>query len=99
MKNIVKILFLAVLTFAVASCDEDESEGLAKGVIRFPSIILEGDELVFIGQNATYSDAGAKAFLGQDDITGDLVTESGVDTSTPGVYYVSYSSTITNELG
>lgn len=99
MKNIIKTLILAGLVILVASCENDESAGIAEGVIRFPSIILEGAELVFISEDETYSDAGAKAFLGEDNITDDLVTESSVDTSIPGIYYVSYSATIINELG
>lgn len=99
MRNIMRVLFLAGLATFVSACENDESEGIMKGVIRFPSIILQGNELTFIGEDELYSDAGANAFLGLDDITNDMVTESTVDTSIPGVYTVNYSASVINELG
>lgn len=99
MKNIIKTIWLTALVALAASCENDESEGIAKGVIRFPSIILLGDELIFISEDDLYSDAGAQAFLGDEDITADLVTESTVDTNVPGIYTVNYSASKVNVLG
>jgi hypothetical protein len=44
---------------------------------------------------------GAVALLGTDDISGEIQIEGAdaIDTSTPGIYPVNYSVTITTELG
>ena len=98
MKNIAKILFLAGLTSLVVSCENDESEGIAEGVIRYPSIVLEGEDPFIMQAGSTFTDPGAKAFLGTDDITEELVSESSVDANVPGVYQVTYTVTTINEL-
>ena len=97
MKNIINILFVASL-IVLASCEDDKSEGIAKGVIRYPSILLEGEDPLVIQAGGTFTDPGAKAFLGTDDITGELTSESSVDTNVPGVYQVTYTVTTINEL-
>ncbi|HMV10041.1 MAG TPA: DUF5011 domain-containing protein [Cyclobacteriaceae bacterium] len=98
MKHIVKIIFFSGL-IAMASCENDESENIAKGVIRYPSIVLEGEDPLVIEAGGTFTDPGAKAFLGTDDITTELESESNVDANTPGVYQVTYTVSTTNELG
>lgn len=98
MKNIIKTLFLAGLVTLVASCENDESEGIAEGVIRYPSIVLDGEDPLVMQAGGTFSDPGAKAFLGTDDITSELTSESTVNTNVPGVYQVSYTVTTINEL-
>jgi Domain of unknown function (DUF5011) len=98
MKNIVKTLFLTGIV-VLASCENDESENIAKGVIRYPSIVLEGEDPLVLEAGGTFTDPGAKAFLGTDDITTELESESNVDVNTPGVYQVSYTVSTVNELG
>lgn len=98
MKYIVKTLFLAGVV-ALTACENDESENIAKGVIRYPSIVLEGEDPLVIEAGGAFTDPGAKAFLGTDDITSELASESNVDAGTPGVYQVSYTVSTVNELG
>lgn len=98
MKNIYNILFLAGLTVFACSCEDDKTEGIAEGVIRYPSIVLEGEDPFVLEAGGTFSDPGAKAFLGTDDITEELSSESTVDTNIPGVYQVTYTVTTINEL-
>lgn len=98
MKNIVKTFLFAGLLL-LAACENDESENIAKGVIRYPSIVLEGEDPLVIEAGGTFTDPGAKAFLGTDDITTELESESNVDANTPGVYQVTYTVSTTNELG
>lgn len=91
-------MMVAVLA-TVMACDRDfESDDIAVGVIRFPAIQLTGEPVVFISQGGSYSDAGATATLGSDDITSRLETETDLDLTTPGVYTVDYSVTNINEL-
>jgi hypothetical protein len=98
MKNISKTIFLAGLIALSVSCEDDKSEGIAKGVIRYPSIVLEGEDPIVMQSGGTFTDPGAKAFLGTDDITEELSSESTVDANVPGVYQVTYTVTTINEL-
>lgn len=98
MKNIIRTLFLAGITALAVSCEDDKTEGIAEGVIRYPSIVLEGEDPFVMQSGGTFSDPGAKAFLGTDDITGQLTSESTVDANVPGVYQVAYTVTTINEL-
>jgi hypothetical protein len=98
MKRILTTIACAGL-IALMSCEPDlKSEGVAKGIIRYPSIEVLGDTPLVVQEGSTFEDPGAKAFLGTDDITGDLEVASDVDTSTPGVYKVTYSVATINEL-
>jgi hypothetical protein len=102
MKYIHKILF-ALSIIIIVSCDRElESEGITEGLIRYPSITLnQGESVALVAGQDTYEELGATALLGADDITNQVQIEGAdaIDTSTPGVYPVNYSVTITNELG
>ena len=90
---------IAVLA-TVMACDRDfESDNIAVGTIRFPAIQLKGDDVVIVNQGGTYSDAGATASLGSDDITSQLETSTNLDLTKSGIYTVDYSVTNVNELG
>ena len=57
-----------------------------------PTIKLEGGETVYVKEGTTYTDAGATATDNVDGIlTDNIVTDSTVDTSTPGEYTVTYN--------
>lgn len=99
MKKLRNILGIVTVLATVMACDRDfESDDIALGVIRFPAIQVVGDPVVFVSQGGSYSDAGAKATLGSDDITSSIETESTVDLNAPGVYTVNYTVTNVNEL-
>ena len=99
MKNVIQIVLVILFLGAVLSCDRElESEGIAKGVIRYPSILLEGEDPIVIQAGQEFIDPGAKAFLGTDDITEQMETVSTVDTDVPGVYQVTYTVSTVNEL-
>src|SRR5688572_14173263 len=99
MKRIKNILVMVAVLASIVACDRDfESDGIAVGTIRFPAIQVLGDEVVFVPQGSQYSDVGARATLGADDITTQIETESNVDLTTPGVYTVDYSVVTVNEL-
>jgi hypothetical protein len=103
MKKYMNKILLMLGLVALISCEREfESEGLAEGVIRFPSITLnQGASLVLVQNQDSYVELGATALLGADDISNELLIEGveDVDISTPGVYPVTYSVTVTNELG
>jgi len=99
MKRVIQILAIAALVFVEFSCEPElDSEGIAAGVIRYPSILLEGEDPMVIQAGQEFNDPGAKAFLGTDDITEQLETTSTVDTDVPGVYQVNYTVSTINEL-
>ena len=57
-----------------------------------PVITLNGSDEVNLQLGENYIDAGATAFDAHDrDVTSDIITVSSVDTSTVGVYYVTYT--------
>lgn len=91
-------MMTAVLVTVMACDREFDSDNIAVGTIRFPAIQLTGDPVVVVNQGGTYSDAGATASLGSDDITTHLETASNLDLTKAGVYTVSYSVTNLNEL-
>jgi hypothetical protein len=99
MKKIKNIVVMLALLATVVACDREfDSDGLAVGTIRFPAIQVTGDPVVIVAQGGSYTDAGATASLGADDITSRLETDSDVDLTHAGVYTVSYSVTNVNEL-
>lgn len=57
-----------------------------------PTITLTGETEVTVNVGSVYNDAGATANDNVDgDITGDIATVNGVDTSVPGTYTVKYN--------
>src|SRR5688572_22674395 len=99
MKYLKNIFFAVALIFILISCERElESEGITTGVIRYPAILIEGEDPLVIMAGSEYEDAGATATLGTDDITSQMTTNNQVDTSTPGVYTVDYEVSATNEL-
>src|SRR5688500_19880653 len=98
MKRILTTILCAGL-MSFISCESDlESEGIAKGIIRYPSIEVLGETPFVLEAGSTFDDPGAKAFLGEDEITDQLEMSSNVDEATPGVYTVTYSVSTINEL-
>jgi hypothetical protein len=96
-KILITILGVGLLPFI--SCESDlDSEGVTKGVIRYPSIEVLGETPFVLEAGSTFDDPGAKAFLGEDEITDQLEMASSVDAATPGVYTVTYSVATINEL-
>lgn len=96
------IVISVMLILVITGCERElESEGIASGIIRYPSITLnEGQSVVLVAGEESYKEAGAVALLGNDDISEKITIEGAedIDTSTPGVYPVNYSVTIINEL-
>jgi|GEM_PF-1723637 len=107
MKRIYKsinILILTVLSLVILSCDRTlDSEDITVGTIRFPSIVLQGDNPItyVVGEANSVTDPGVTALLGTDDISEQIEVNGldAVDFDTPGIYPVNYSVTTVNDLG
>lgn len=101
MKNI-KYLFFILLAVAVSSCEyfesPDETVAVRKGFITYPAITLNGDQYVTVQAGSDYEDPGVVATLGTEDISGDVLVTGEVDPNTPGMYVLTYSVSIVNEL-
>lgn len=91
---------MVTLLAGIVACDRDfDSDDIAVGVIRFPAIQLQGDRVVIVTAGSSYTDAGARALLGDEDITNTMETTNNLDLSVPGIYTVDYAVTTVNELG
>lgn len=86
---------LFILLFS--SCKKTTDDVSTVVEVSFPTITLNGSEIVILGVGASYTEAGAKL---TDDITGavsDIEPESNnVNTAQPGLYQVNYSAANAN---
>ena len=101
MKRIKNILWMIAAFGVVIACERDlESEGITVGLIRYPALQINGDQLIVLRAGVDeFVEEGAVATLGVDDISGQIEMSGEVDDATPGIYEVNYSVTIENELG
>jgi hypothetical protein len=59
-------------------------------VIFFPSIEIKGDHVIILQQGETFTDPGATAILNGQPVQ--YATAGTVNTSTPGIYYLTYEA-------
>ncbi|MEL7118351.1 MAG: DUF5011 domain-containing protein [Bacteroidota bacterium] len=101
MKNI-RFLFFSILAFMAVSCEyfesPDDTATVSQGFITYPALSINGEQFITISVGGTFEDEGAVATLGTNDITNEIVIDGTVDPSTPGVYIIDYSVSITNDL-
>lgn len=88
MKNIIKILFVFLLTFSFTNC-EKESEGLTRITYYAEIAIVDGTVLMPIG--GTYVEPGFSGNENGVDKTADIVVTNNIDAAKGGVYYVTYT--------
>ena len=85
------------VTYNVSDAAGNTAEEMIRTVIVLedttaPMITLIGDSTVTVEARTTYIDAGATATDNVDgNLTASIITESDVDTSTPGQYTVTYN--------
>jgi hypothetical protein len=93
-----KYLLLAALSMLlVVSCEKKTDDVSTIVDVSFPTITLNGSEVVRLSVGASYTEAGAKL---TDDITGavsdiDPVSDN-VNTAQPGLYFVQYTAANSN---
>nr|WP_322625164.1 immunoglobulin-like domain-containing protein [uncultured Flavobacterium sp.] len=89
MKKILKTSIIAfVIALGITSCDFDDPIG--SKVTVYPDLSLTGDAIVVVTQGGTFTDPGAVSYIGEDEV--EVTTRGTVDTNTPGVYDIYYSS-------
>src|SRR5690606_14554133 len=81
------IFLLAGLLFW--SCDKDETDNISR-ITYFANIEITGEEYLVLEVGDAYEEEGAIAKAGDETL--EVETSGEVDTSTPGVYNVTYSA-------
>ncbi|WP_066016162.1 polysaccharide lyase family 8 super-sandwich domain-containing protein [Endozoicomonas atrinae] len=97
LKSVINIKTITLLCsfMLLSGCKSSASSDEASGPARTPPVItIIGDQYPEILINTVYSDLGATASDTVDGIlTGNIITENPVDSSTPGQYSVTYQVT------
>lgn len=86
--KIYKLGLLAFFTVFLLSC-EKETEGLSR-VTYFADFEMTGSDFYFAILNSTFTDPGIKAFEDGKELS--VTTTGTVDTSSPGIYQLTYSA-------
>jgi hypothetical protein len=96
-----KKIIIASLIFATAfftACDEKDTANVSK-TTNYPIITVQGDELVFVPQGATYVDPGVVAMEGSNEIetvttaVGKYRGATTLDTNITDEYVLTYTAT------
>ena len=95
-KNIFFAMMLALVSFALTSCGDKETEGLSR-FTYYPLLELEGESYMVVGKGTNFQDPGFSATLNGEDVSSQVTVSSNVNTNKSGVYSVVYS--IKNEDG
>ena len=95
-KNIFFAMMLALVSFALTSCGDKETEGLSR-FTYYPLLELEGESYMVVGKGTNFQDPGFSATLNGEDVSSQVTVSSNVNTNKSGVYTVVYS--IKNEDG
>ncbi len=83
--------------FGFTSCNDDNDQLTDTRVTNYILLTVNGDEVVYVDANSTYTDEGCAAEAGGQDVTSKVQTINPVDTKTIGPYIVTYRAT--NEDG
>lgn len=89
-------IFLLCTMFIFLACNKDpdfnypENTVGSSKIVYYPSVAINGEQLIIIDQGETYIDSGATASLNGEDI--EPVVTGEVDSNTPGVYIINYSA-------
>ena len=88
-KSLICLVALVGLALGFTSC-EKESKGLTD-ITYFAEIVLNGDASMVVAKGSTFVDPGFTATMKGEDVTDKVTVNGNVDTSTSGVYTVTYS--------
>ena len=92
----ISLIFFSILMIVGLSCNKKDDFNYAKGtvgsskIVYFPLIATNGNKIVAVTQNGTYTDAGATATLNGAPV--DFTTSQTVNTATPGIYTLIYTA-------
>lgn len=90
MKSIKLIYLITMFAVLLVSCNDDSTDNVSF-VTSYPTFAMEGDAILSVIKGSPFVDPGVTATEGETEI--DVITEGTVDTTTPGVYTITYSAT------
>ena len=90
-------LMFCATAFGFTSCNDDNDQLTDTRVTNYILLTVNGDEVVYVDANSTYTDEGCTAEAGGQDVTSKVQTTNPVDTKNIGPYIVTYRAT--NEDG
>jgi hypothetical protein len=89
-KNIFFAMILAMVSFALTSCGDKDSEGLSR-FTYYPVLELQGETYMVVDKGTTFQDPGYTATLNGEDVSSQVAVSSNVNTGKSGIYSVVYS--------
>jgi hypothetical protein len=92
MKKIIFSLLICTSLLTLWSCKDKDSYDDSK-VTYFVKMALKGDDVMSIAKGSTFTDPGAVATEGTEDISSKIAVTSDLDASKVGVYTVTYTAT------
>ena len=84
---------LCMAVLSLTSCNNGKDELTDTRVTNYISLTVNGDEVVYVDANSTYTDEGCSAEAGGQDVSSKVQTNNPVDTKNIGPYTVTYKAT------
>ena len=88
-KNIFFAALLALASFGLSSCGDDETEGLSR-ITYYAILELNDAQYMSVQKGSTFTDPGCKATMAGQDVSGQVVATGTVDTNKLGFYSLNY---------
>ena len=89
-KNYLYLAIFALVAFFATSCEKVTTEGMTR-ITYYPQLTLEGETYMVLDKGSQYVEPGYSALLNGEDVTENVEVEDNIDTTTSGVYSVTYS--------
>ena len=89
MKNIFFLMALAVASFTMTSCSDDESEGKSR-ITYYAILDMNGDANMSTPLGQAFNDPGCVATMAGEDVSDQIVTTGSVNTNALGFYTINY---------
>lgn len=89
-KSIICLVSLLCLALGFTSCEKKQSAGKTN-ITYYAEIVLNGDATMVVEKGTTFVEPGFKATMKGEDVTDKVTVTSTVDTSTSGIYSITYS--------
>lgn len=91
MKNIFFLMALAVASFTMTSCSDDESEGKSR-ITYYPTIELKGSDFVVTEKGKSFVDPGYVSIMAGEDVSDKVTVTGNLDINKSGLYTLTYST-------
>jgi hypothetical protein len=85
-------LMLGAMTLGLTSCNDDNDQLTDTRVTNYIQLSINGDDVVYVDANSTYTDAGCKAELAGEDVSDMVKVYNPVNTSMIGPYEIVYEA-------